>query len=333
MTITGGASGTLNIIQQVAAGSWNEFGHNSKPEQRNPNAGLIYVNMDPNEWYPIGIKDGSKVSTLAGQTKPYGLHITATKKISVYVIVRAEASMDASNILPVTAIGSEYYVQDYVPEAHNDESAWSLAGHVTTLTTILATENGTRVVVDPTNTPFGKTNANPFTVNLDQGEVYYLVSKEGEQLAGTHIEVQDGKKIAIFTCLATTRLPNGVSARDALFEQSMPVEYWGTQFIVTRSLRKNGNLIGINKETGEQCFTWQPHGSQFTIHARIPQNAVKFKIKQPPKLDVEETLRQINFSDEWIEKVRANQPELREAKMKRYQETYGIPDYDIRLLP
>ena len=82
--------------------------------------------MDPNEWYPIGIKDGSKVSTLAGQTKPYGLHITATKKISVYVIVRAEASMDASNILPVTAIGSEYYVQDYVPEAHNDESAWSL---------------------------------------------------------------------------------------------------------------------------------------------------------------------------------------------------------------
>ena len=110
VTITGGASGTLNIIQQVAAGSWNEFGHNSKPEQRNPNAGLIYVNMDPSEWYPIGIKDGSKVSTLAGQTKPYGLHITATKKISVYVILRAEASMDASNILPVTAIGSEYYV-------------------------------------------------------------------------------------------------------------------------------------------------------------------------------------------------------------------------------
>ena len=64
---------------------------------------------------------------------------------------------------------------------------------------------------------------------------------------------------------------------------------------------RNGNLIGIDNETGETCFTWQPHGSQFTIHTRVPQNAVKFKIKQPPKLDVEETLKQINYSDDWVE--------------------------------
>ena len=64
---------------------------------------------------------------------------------------------------------------------------------------------------------------------------------------------------------------------------------------------KNGNLIGIDNETGEQRFTWQPHGSQFTIHTRIPKNAVKFKVKQPPMLDVEETLRQIDFNDDWVE--------------------------------
>ncbi|MBR2630884.1 MAG: hypothetical protein IKD25_05080 [Bacteroidaceae bacterium] len=64
---------------------------------------------------------------------------------------------------------------------------------------------------------------------------------------------------------------------------------------------RNGNLIGIDIETGETCFTWQPHGSQFTIHTRVPQDAVKFKIKQPPKLDVEETLKQINFCDDWVE--------------------------------
>lgn len=28
---------------------------------------------------------------------------------------------------------------------------------------------------------------------------------------------------------------------------------------------KNGNLVGISKESGEQCFTWQPHGSQFIL--------------------------------------------------------------------
>lgn len=63
----------------------------------------------------------------------------------------------------------------------------------------------------------------------------------------------------------------------------------------------NGNLEGIEIETGEKRFTWQPHGSQFTIHTRVPQSAVKFRIKQPPKLDVEETLRQINFDENWVE--------------------------------
>ena len=64
---------------------------------------------------------------------------------------------------------------------------------------------------------------------------------------------------------------------------------------------KDNNLEGFDIETGEKKFTWQPHGSQFTIHTRIPKNAVKFKIKQPPKLDIEETLKQINYSDDWIE--------------------------------
>ncbi|MBR1700916.1 MAG: Asp-tRNA(Asn)/Glu-tRNA(Gln) amidotransferase subunit GatB [Lachnospiraceae bacterium] len=40
----------------------------------------------------------------------------------------------------------------------------------------------------------------------------------------------------------------------------------------------------------------------------------------------------VYISDEWIARVRANQPELREAKMKRYRESFGIPDYDIRII-
>ncbi len=64
---------------------------------------------------------------------------------------------------------------------------------------------------------------------------------------------------------------------------------------------KNGNLIGIDIESGEQRFTWQPHGSQLTIHSKIPKNAVKFKIKRPPVLDMEETLKQIHYSDDWVE--------------------------------
>ena len=64
---------------------------------------------------------------------------------------------------------------------------------------------------------------------------------------------------------------------------------------------RNGNLEGVSIETGEKCFTWQPHGSQFTIMTNVPSNAVKFKIKQPPVLDIEQTLNQINYSDDWVE--------------------------------
>lgn len=64
---------------------------------------------------------------------------------------------------------------------------------------------------------------------------------------------------------------------------------------------KNGNLIGYDSATGKMCFTWQPHGSQFTIHTKVPANAVKFKIRQPPILDVEKTLNQIKYDDSWVE--------------------------------
>ena len=84
---------------------------------------------------------------------------------------------------------------------------------------------------------------------MNKGQTYYLISQKEKQLAGTHIVAKNNRKIAIYTGSPLTRLPNGVSARDALFEQPMPVEYWGTQFIVTRSLGKNGNIIGITAST------------------------------------------------------------------------------------
>lgn len=68
---------------------------------------------------------------------------------------------------------------------------------------------------------------------------------------------------------------------------------------------RNGNLIGRHIETGKQCFTWQPHGSQFTIHTQVPANAVKFTIKQPPILQKEDTLKSIGFDRNWIKILNA----------------------------
>lgn len=40
----------------------------------------------------------------------------------------------------------------------------------------------------------------------------------------------------------------------------------------------------------------------------------------------------IVISDEWIEEVKARQPELRDAKMLRYETEYGIPAYDAGII-
>lgn len=259
VTIVGGlldAQGnpSINIQKQtVAAGSWNEFGNvnktynNTTPYYNNdPRIGPINVQMDASKWYPIDTKEPATVCNLAGQQPMYGLHITATENISVYVVLGGNHAMDASNILPMTALGDEYYVQDYPAEAHNKDSWSTNAGNMVTVTTILGTENSTIVDITPRgNTYDGHASGTTYQITLNQGQVYYLISQKESQLAGTHIFARDKKKIAIYTGSPLTRLPNEVSARDALFEQPLPIEYWGTKFIVTRSLEKNGNLIGI----------------------------------------------------------------------------------------
>lgn len=69
-------------------------------------------------------------------------------------------------------------------------------------------------------------------------------------------------------------------------------------------LNDNGNLLGKSKSTDETCFTWQPHGSQFTVHANVPSSAVKFKIKHPPIISRETVLESIKFSPDWVEIIK-----------------------------
>ena len=239
VNIQGGLNNAINITQQVAAGSWNEFG-NGTTSQTNPNQGMIKVPMDASKWYPTAMSNANNVSTLAGQKNMYGLHITATENISVYVILSSLHSMDASNILPLTALGSEYYTQDYWSKVKSDFA------DAVGLTTILGTEDNTTIDIIPNGDTFdGHLNGQLYTITLNQGETYYMVTKKGDRLAGTHITARQDKKIAVYCGVPITNIPTGIAARDCLFEQPMPVEYWGTQFIVTRSLEKNGNLIGI----------------------------------------------------------------------------------------
>lgn len=63
---------------------------------------------------------------------------------------------------------------------------------------------------------------------------------------------------------------------------------------------KNKNLVGTKKKSGEHRFTWQPHGSQFTIIEEVPRSSLVINIKQPEILDKEKILEALGFDKSWI---------------------------------
>lgn len=67
---------------------------------------------------------------------------------------------------------------------------------------------------------------------------------------------------------------------------------------------ESGNLEGYVKGTNDKKFTWQPHGSQFTVTTTVPKNRLKLRIRRPPLLDRDGVLAQLKFDPSWIEIVR-----------------------------
>ena len=65
-------------------------------------------------------------------------------------------------------------------------------------------------------------------------------------------------------------------------------------------VNKNNNLLGYDGD--KHVFTWQRHGSQFTIHESVPIGATRFRIKKEPvMLEMEHVLREVRFDPGWVE--------------------------------
>lgn len=214
----------------------------------NPNTGWTKTySVEADDWTPI--KDipvaqwwpGNKKEDVNGKIMAKGLHVTSDKDISLFAGIRYEYSFDASIILPTHVLQYDYYVQDYPPYDHNNKTSWGTYS-------VLATEAGeTKVLItEPEATT-------PRTIKLQQGEVYYYVGGDKVSVSGTHI-VSD-KPVAVYNGDVCTDVPGEISARDLTYEQAMPTDYWGTQFVVTRSLIKDANRIRITAlEDGTKIF-------------------------------------------------------------------------------
>jgi len=191
------------------------------------------------EWYPSTANSINNIKPEAGQTHDYGLKVEATEDVSVYAALWMTNSFDAANVLPTHVLQHEYYVQDYPPYIKPSD------GDALSMFTIVATEDNTAVTITPTSKTQDNHDANvPYTVNLSAGETYYVISQTLQTLSGTHV-ISNGKKIAVFQGNVFTQIPGGKAARDCTYEQAMPIEYWGTHFVVTRSKEKDANRIRV----------------------------------------------------------------------------------------
>jgi len=66
------------------------------------------------------------------------------------------------------------------------------------------------------------------------------------------------------------------------------------------------NLEGYSKKDQTHRFTWQPHGSQFTLIEDVPSDCLCLQIKSPPKIDKKLVIENLGFDDKWVTIIKKN---------------------------
>lgn len=60
------------------------------------------------------------------------------------------------------------------------------------------------------------------------------------------------------------------------------------------------NLEGMEAGSKIHRFTWQPHGSQFTIIEDVPEDRLAIRIKAPTMLKKDDVLNAVKFDPSWV---------------------------------
>lgn len=153
------------------------------------------------------------------------------------------------------------------------------------------------------------------TVNLPFGKIYpqallslYHNDIDPQLIGEQVLQIWNERVNAVRARFADLRTVVLLKSRDltrlAIFEFETtfypPEQYFWQE-------NEEGNLEGLERTTRFHKFTWQPHGSQFTIIEPVPEDCLLITLKQPPKLEKDEVLKAIRFDESWISVRRKNQ--------------------------
>ena len=179
----------------------------------------VNFTIEPQQVYTYSLNSDEKeavyntLSTQGGTSNNHSIRITSNAPVTVYALNQALRSTDATNILPVTALGTEY---------HHISYAYSPLSQLLDAYAVVATQNNTRVY-----------HNGILEVTLNTGQVYYRTF--ATDATGSRI-IAD-KPIAFFAVHQGAQIPAGIEFIDHLMQQLTPIRTWGRNFFVPVSHR------------------------------------------------------------------------------------------------
>jgi PKD repeat protein len=170
------------------------------------------------------------------------IHVVSDNDVNVFELNYSAQTSDGGLILPVKALGRDYYILSYAPLG-SSHSEFMIA----------AAYDGTTVRITPSATTRGGKPANvPFDITLNRGDVYQVQSTT--DLTGSSV-VSIGSQfpIAVFGGAACANIPTNKAACNHLFEQMFPNNTLRRSFVtIPYKTRLNGDtyrILAINNGT------------------------------------------------------------------------------------
>ncbi|MBK9274862.1 MAG: gliding motility-associated C-terminal domain-containing protein [Flavobacteriales bacterium] len=183
-----------------------------------PANGVVQVNV-PNTAEHVGSE------TVTGK----GVRIQAVAPVAVTAVSYQSYTHDGTQVLPVEALGTDYFAEAYrgLPGFNEFYKSELL---------IVATTDDTEVEITPSvNTAGGRPAGVPFTVMLDEGQSYQVQSALSSlDLTGTRVRATAAsgpcRPFVVLSGSMCANVPVGCPACDHVVEQMLPLERWGTSF-------------------------------------------------------------------------------------------------------
>ena len=172
----------------------------------------------------VNVPTAMAENTISGNIQNKGIRIIANDSITVFATNYAGFTSDGSYIIPEQFLRTHYYVLSY-----NAYNSWP-----NDMLIVASKDNTTLEITPSVTTLSGHSAGIPFSLMLNAGQSYLLKSANGADITGTQIRGKDKcNSFAVFAGSKISNIPVSCVAADHIYDQMLPLEFWGKQYLIT----------------------------------------------------------------------------------------------------